>query len=205
MIVFPAGLQRCAPTRTKTSATSKNNPHATAVKNAMGAVVDPVATGAAVDPYATEAVGDLDAMGAVGDPAMESHRIASSKFIKFPQKWSDQNIIHMLYTRMSLILCRVQKALHGSFQSSKKMSPLPPLVSPVPLMNLSVGAKINCPRSRWHCFLCISVWLHMSHYNSVFVRVLCSWFFFHLVFHITIQDTLCLFNSPEVTLPRHRQ
>lgn len=95
MIVFPAGLQRCAPTRTKTSATSKNNPHATAVKNAMGAVVDPVATGAvvdpvatgaAVDPYATEAVGDLDAMGAVGDPAMESHRIASSKFIKFPQK-----------------------------------------------------------------------------------------------------------------------
>ncbi|KAK4807701.1 hypothetical protein QYF61_019399 [Mycteria americana] len=121
MTVFPAGLQRCAPATTKTSATGKNDPHATAVKgatgaavdlDAMGAVVDlvatgtedPDATGAVVDLDATGAVVDLDAMGAmvdldamgavvdldatgaVGHAAMDSHRIASSKFIKYPQR-----------------------------------------------------------------------------------------------------------------------
>lgn len=103
MTVFPVGLQRCAPARTKASATGKNDPHATAVKRATGAAVDLDATGAAVDldatgavvdldatgaedPDAMGAVVDLDAMGAVGDPAMESHRIASSKFIKYLQR-----------------------------------------------------------------------------------------------------------------------
>jgi len=112
MTVFPVGLQRCAPAKTKTSVTGKNDPHATAVKgatgaavdlDAMGAVVDldamgaavdtvamgaegPDAMGAAVDPDAMGAAVDLDAMGAVVDPVMESHRIASSKFIKYPQR-----------------------------------------------------------------------------------------------------------------------
>jgi len=47
--------------------------------------------------------------------------------------------------------------------------------------------------------------LYKSHYNLEFVRVLCSQFFFHLVFHVIVQDTLFLFNSPEVTLPQHGQ
>lgn len=53
--------------------------------DATGAAVDLDATGAE-DPHATGAVVDLDATGAVGDPAMESHRTASSKFIKYPQR-----------------------------------------------------------------------------------------------------------------------
>lgn len=97
--VFLTALQRCAPARTRTSATGKSDPRATAVKGAMGAVGDPDAMGAAgdldamgaedlgamgapADLGATGAVGGLDATEAGGDPAMESHKIASSKFIR---------------------------------------------------------------------------------------------------------------------------
>lgn len=58
MTVFPVGLQRRAPTRTKTSATVKRGPHAMAVKGALGAAVDLGALGAAVDPVAVRAIHD---------------------------------------------------------------------------------------------------------------------------------------------------
>lgn len=97
--VFLTALQRCAPAKTRTSATGKSDPPATAVKGATGAAGDPDAMGAAgvpdatgaEDPGAMGAQGDLGATGAVRDPdatgaggdhATESHKIASSKFIK---------------------------------------------------------------------------------------------------------------------------
>ncbi|XP_016159447.1 PREDICTED: coiled-coil domain-containing protein 8 homolog [Ficedula albicollis] len=71
------GLQPCAPARTRTSATSRNGPRATAAGPvATAAVADPVATGAA-DLAATAAVADLDARGAADLVATAADPVAT--------------------------------------------------------------------------------------------------------------------------------